>query len=56
LQLESYFFSIYGVERPKEEIFFDSGGRKQNIEKKLPDAKKTFNDPSGGFPGPKKGV
>jgi hypothetical protein len=54
LPLESHFFSIFGVERPKEAKNFRFKGKKQNIKKKLPDAEKTFNDPSGGFSGTKK--
>jgi hypothetical protein len=57
LPLESQFFSIFGVERPKEATKFSiQAKKKQNIEKKLLDAKKTCNDPSGGFSGPKKAV
>jgi hypothetical protein len=43
------FFRFSGWNVQKRRKFFDSGEKKQNIEKKLPDAKRTFNDSSGGF-------
>jgi hypothetical protein len=54
LPLESQIFSIFGVKRAKEAKLFRFRQKKQNNEKKLPNWKKTFNDPSGGFSGPKK--
>jgi hypothetical protein len=52
---ESHFFSISGVERPKQAKKYSIRSKKnQDIEKKFPDAKKAFNDASGGFSGPKR--
>jgi hypothetical protein len=50
----NFFFRFSGWNVQKRRKIFDSGEKKTNIGKKLLDAKKTSNDPSGGFSGPKK--